>query len=222
MTSIMRRTVRGAAAGLGALAIVAGTAACGGLLGGDAEEDSPSVEEQDPAQDEGDDGADEEADPAETEEGSAESDGAGTDDADAGEDTEAGDDAETGDDADNDDAGGGETLGEEDLTKAGDRFYAFFEAIGNEDPEAACSLVIDYETGEPTTGAGLEKCMASFEEEFGADFDPSMMDILQREMIEASDSGDGSAEISVMGESTEMSMQKADDGEWYIVADTGF
>ncbi|MGO1505890.1 MAG: hypothetical protein ACTH0H_08340, partial [Brachybacterium sp.] len=53
MTSIMRRTVRGAAAGLGALAIVAGTAACGGLLGGDAEEDSPSVEEQDPAQDEG-------------------------------------------------------------------------------------------------------------------------------------------------------------------------
>ena len=118
MTSIMRRTVRGAAAGLGALAIVAGTAACGGLLGGDAEEDSPSVEEQDPAQDEGDDGADEEADP--------------------GEDTEAGDDAETGDDADNDDAGGAETLGEEDLTKAGDRFYAFFEAIGNEDPEAAC------------------------------------------------------------------------------------
>ena len=71
MTSIMRRTVRGAAAGLGALAIVAGTAACGGLLGGDAEEDSPSVEEQDPAQDEGEDGADEEADPAETEEGSA-------------------------------------------------------------------------------------------------------------------------------------------------------
>ena len=119
-------------------------------------------------------------------------------------------------------AGGGEPLGEEDLTRAGDRYYAFFEAIGNEDPEGACSLVIDYETGEPAAGAGLEKCMASFEEEFGEDFDPSMVDVLQREMIEASDSGDGSAEISVMGESAEMSMQKADDGEWYIVADSGF
>ncbi|MDN5599142.1 MAG: hypothetical protein L0G52_01240 [Brachybacterium sp.] len=38
MTSSMRRTVRGAAAGMGALAIIAGTAACGDLLGGGDEE----------------------------------------------------------------------------------------------------------------------------------------------------------------------------------------
>lgn len=46
MTSIMRRTVRGTAATLGALAIVAGAAACGGLPGGDEEkDDSTTVEE---------------------------------------------------------------------------------------------------------------------------------------------------------------------------------
>lgn len=121
MTSIMRRTVRGTAAGLGALAIVAGTAACGGLLEGDDGGDGPAAEQEDPAEGEGEDGADEEADPAETQQDEAEA------EADADGTGETGDDSE-GDSAEGDDAAA--ELTEDDLTAAGDRFYAFLEAMG--------------------------------------------------------------------------------------------
>lgn len=125
MTSIMRRTVRGTAAGLGALAIVAGTAACGGLLEGDDGGDGPAAEQEDPAEGEGEDGADEEADPAETQQDEAEA------EADADGTGETGDDSE-GDSAEGDDAAA--ELTEDDLTAAGDRFYAFLEAMGEGGP----------------------------------------------------------------------------------------
>lgn len=212
MTSIMRRTVRGTAAGLGALAIVAGTAACGGLLEGDDGGDGPAAEQEDPAEGEGEDGADEEADPAETQQDEAEA------EADADGTGETGDDSE-GDSAEGDDAAA--ELTEDDLTAAGDRFYAFLEAMGEGDPDTACSLVIDHETGEPAAGAGLEKCKQSYEEMLGDDFDPSIMSAVEREMIEASDNGDGRAEILALGESTGMFMENVS-GEWYIVADSSF
>lgn len=55
----------------------------------------------------------------------------------------------------------------------------------------------------------------------GDDFDPSIMSAVEREMIEASDNGDGRAEILALGESTGMFMENVS-GEWYIVADSSF
>ncbi|MFD4007003.1 hypothetical protein ACFWQK_04660 [Brachybacterium paraconglomeratum] len=227
MNSIMRRTVRGTATGLGALALIAGASACGAigdLTGGGEGGDDPSAEqpadEEEGGESEGgepggaesegsaEDGESSEGDGASTDEGSDESEDAEGDDA-------GGDTSEGGDEA----AG---PISEEELTTAGDRFYAFFEAIGAQDPEGACRLVIDYDTGEPAESDGLQTCVDSFDEEFGGDFDPSAVDAIERSMIGAEDNGDGRASITMLDEPADMYMKKADDGQWYIEADAPF
>ncbi|MEV0869500.1 hypothetical protein AB0I24_16390 [Brachybacterium paraconglomeratum] len=223
MNSIMRRTVRGTATGLGALALIAGASACGAigdLTGGGEGGDDPSAEQ--PA-DEEDGGESEGGEPEGAEsEGSAEDgessegDGASTDESeDAEGDDAGGDTSEGGDEA-------ASPISEEELTTAGDRFYAFFEAIGAQDPEGACHLVIDYDTGEPAESDGLQTCVDSFDEEFGGDFDPSAVDAIERSMIGAEDNGDGRASITMLDEPADMYMKKADDGQWYIEADAPF
>lgn len=223
MNSIMRRTVRGTAAGLGALALIAGASACGAigdLTGGGEGGDDPSAEQ--PA-DEEDGGESEGGEPEGAEsEGSAEDgessegDGASTDESEDAEGDDAGGDTSEG----GDEAAG--PISEEELTTAGDRFYAFFEAIGAQDPEGACRLVIDYDTGEPAESDGLQTCVDSFDEEFGGDFDPSAVDAIERSMIGAEDNGDGRASITMLDEPADMYMKKADDGQWYIEADAPF
>lgn len=223
MNSIMRRTVRGTATGLGALALIAGASACGAigdLTGGGEGGDDPSAEQ--PA-DEEDGGESEGGEPEGAEsEGSAEDaessegDGASTDESEDAEGDDAGGDTSEG----GDEAAG--PISEEELTTAGDRFYAFFEAIGAQDPEGACRLVIDYDTGEPAEGDGLQTCVDSFDEEFGGDFDPSAVDAIERSMIGAEDNGDGRASITMLDEPADMYMKKADDGQWYIEADAPF
>lgn len=203
MNSIMRRTVRGTATGLGALALIAGASACGAigdLTGGGEGGDDPSAEQ-----------------PADEEDGeSSEGDGASTDESEDAEGDDAGGDTSEG----GDEAAG--PISEEELTTAGDRFYAFFEAIGAQDPEGACRLVIDYDTGEPAESDGLQTCVDSFDEEFGGDFDPSAVDAIERSMIGAEDNGDGRASITMLDEPADMYMKKADDGQWYIEADAPF
>ncbi|MEJ6543005.1 hypothetical protein ACFU1Q_05825 [Brachybacterium paraconglomeratum] len=223
MNSIMRRTVRGTATGLGALALIAGASACGAigdLTGGGEGGDDPSAEQ--PA-DEEDGGESEGGEPEGAEsEGSAEDgessegDGASTDESEDAEGDDAGGDTSEG----GDEAAG--PISEEELTTAGDRFYAFFEAIGAQDPEGACRLVIDYDTGEPAESDGLQTCVDSFDEEFGGDFDPSAVDAIERSMIGAEDNGDGRASITMLDEPADMYMKKADDGQWYIEADAPF
>lgn len=223
MNSIMRRTVRGTAAGLGALALIAGASACGAigdLTGGGEGGDDPSAEQ--PA-DEEEGGEFEGGEPEGAEsEGSAEDgessegDGASTDESEDAEGDDAGGDTSEG----GDEAAG--PISEEELTTAGDRFYAFFEAIGAQDPEGACRLVIDYDTGEPAESDGLQTCVDSFDEEFGGDFDPSAVDAIERSMIGAEDNGDGRASITMLDEPADMYMKKADDGQWYIEADAPF
>lgn len=223
MNSIMRRTVRGTATGLGALALIAGASACGAigdLTGGGEGGDDPSAEQ--PA-DEEDGGESEGGEPEGAEsEGSAEDgessegDGASTDESEDAEGDDAGGDTSEG----RDEAAG--PISEEELTTAGDRFYAFFEAIGAQDPEGACRLVIDYDTGEPAESDGLQTCVDSFDEEFGGDFDPSAVDAIERSMIGAEDNGDGRASITMLDEPADMYMKKADDGQWYIEADAPF
>lgn len=223
MNSIMRRTVRGTATGLGALALIAGASACGAigdLTGGGEGGDDPSAEQ--PA-DEEEGGESEGGEP-----GGAESEGSAEDGESSegdGVSTDESEDAE-GDDAGGDTSEGGDEaagpISEEELTTAGDRFYAFFEAIGAQDPEGACRLVIDYDTGEPAESDGLQTCVDSFDEEFGGDFDPSAVDAIERSMIGAEDNGDGRASITMLDEPADMYMKKADDGQWYIEADAPF
>ncbi|MDN5687352.1 MAG: hypothetical protein L0G94_11860 [Brachybacterium sp.] len=209
MTTIMRRTVRGAATGLGALAVVAGASSCGSLLGGGDEDGS-----QDPAGEE--QSAEEGGDGAAAEEG----DGAGDegDDAasDEGDDTAAeddGDDVAT--DEGGDDAAAGGEVAEEELGAAKQRVLTFFEALGEQDAEAACSVMLDPSTGEPASGEGLADCVDELESSGQLEqFTPEVVDVITEDMLEAEGNDDGTITISAAG--TEVSMQKADDGTWYI------
>ena len=224
MTSIMRRTVRGTAASLGALAIVAGTAACGGLIdevtGGDGGDD-PTVEEQDPA----DEGTDEDAEGADTEsdDSGATEDGTDTEDADdAAGDADDADDAEDSEDAgDAEDTGdvsasGGE-LSEEDLSAVSDRYYEFLQAAVEGDGEAGCGLLLNPYTDAPLEGSALEACAEGFSsaaEEEG--MDESLLDIIDPSMIQGVDNGDGTAGVTMMGQDGGVVFVQGEDGKWYI------
>ena len=219
MTSIMRRTVRGTAAGLGALAIVAGTAACGGLIdevtGGG--EDEPTVEE--PA----DDGT-EEAGAAAEEEG--EDTDTESDDSEATEDdTDADDAAGEGEDSDEsedtaDDAGdsaSGDALSEDDLSAVADRYYEFLQATVEGDGKAGCGLLMNPYTDAPLEGSALEACAEGFSsaaEEEG--MDESLLDIIDPSMIEGVDNGDGTAGVTMMGQDGGVVFVQGEDGKWYI------
>ncbi|MBP2407527.1 hypothetical protein JOF44_000430 [Brachybacterium fresconis] len=224
MTTIMRRTVRGAATGLGALAIVAGASSCGSLLGGGDEDGSqdPAGEEQ-PAE-EGGDGAAAEGDDAAADEGDAAADEGDDAASDEGDDTAAEDDEDDagtdgGDDVATDEGGddpatGGE-VAEEELGAAKQRVLTFFEALGEQDAEAACSVMLDPSTGEPASGEGLTDCVDELESSGQMEqFTPEVVDVITEDMLEAEGNDDGTITISAAG--TEVSMEKADDGKWYI------
>ena len=227
MTSTMRRTVRGTAAGLGALAIIAGASACGSLLGGGgdeggtgttkeqpAEEDSAAAEEDSAAAEEGGEAAEEGGEAAE-EGASAEESGAADESA-TEEDTSA-EETTTDAAAEGDDAAAGAALSEEDLTAVGDAYYAFVQAAATSDGKAACGLVTNPNTGNPLEGSEIEACAEGFEGEADkSEIDPSMADALDRSMIEGVDNGDGTAGVTLMGSDAGVTFVKADDGKWYI------
>lgn len=212
MTSIMRRTVRGAATGLGALAIVAGASACGGLLGGGDEEQEPQrvEEEEAPAEDEGagDAAADESGEDAESDEG-------GEDDAAASEGGE--------DDAASDGGDAAGALSDDDLSAGSERFIEFLHTLDDDGAEA-CGFILD-----PTTGAGMsdeaaEACgpaITSGFEQQGTELQPGMFDTFDASMIELTDNGDGTAAVSLAGTDMGMNMVTGDDGQWYIEAPVG-
>src|SRR5699024_1033230 len=165
--SIMRRTVRGTAAGLGALAIVAGTAACGGILGGEDEAGAGTEETQQEGGSSGTEGEDT---------GAEEDAGESSDSADTEEsaDSETSEDAETSEGAEDaaDDAAGAseeagdgaaEALSEDDLTAVGDTYYEFLEAAAASDGEAACSLITNPDTDEPLKSGEVKLCAEGFE-----------------------------------------------------------
>ena len=222
MTSIMRRTVRGTAATLGALAIVAGAAACGGLTGGDEEKDDSTTVEEGSSEDgpdseddaseadgtaaeEGEGAAEEGAEAAEEAESAAEDEGEDASDADGDTSAEEGQDAEAG------------SLSEDDLTAVGDRFYEFLEAAAQADGDAACALVMNPATDAPLGDAERGACAQGFEEraeEQGVD--PAIFDVIDRSMIEGVDNGDGTAGITMLGKDGGFTFVEADDGQWYI------
>lgn len=217
MNAIMRKGVRGTAAGLGALAIIVGASACGtisDLAGGGDGGDDPAVEE--PAEDEGaeDEGA--EGEGAGAEEG-AEDEGADAAEGDAAEDAggESSDGGAAGEEIEGDDAAGG-SLDQSELDAASERFVEFVQVMDDGDGEKTCSFFIDPTTDKPVEGETLTKCgelLASQEE----GLEPGSMDMIDPSMVEASDNGDGTVSISMMGSEFPYPMAKADDGEWYMV-----
>lgn len=212
MNAIMRKSVRGSAAGLGALAIIVGASACGtisDLAGGGDGGDDPAAEE--PAEDEGAEGERAEEEGAEGEGAGAEEDGVAED---AG--GESSDGGAAGEETEGGEAG---ALSEEDLTAAGDQGLAFLKAAASGDGEGACAVVLDPTTGNGMSGSTLEACAAGFEgkaEEEGATFDPSAAEALDRSMIEATDNGDGTAGLTMMGTDAGVTMVKGEDGKWYV------
>lgn len=222
MTSIMRRTVRGAATGLGALALVAGTAACGGLIpGGDDEQDTggTSSEENDKGGDDTESGKDEEStEETDAEESEAEDAGEGAqEEAEDGAEDEGSAAGEGASDEGADEAASSEPLSEEDLTSVGDVYYEFMQAAVAKDGEAACSLITNPMTNEPLSGAALSGCAEGFEGEAeNGEIDPEMAEMLDRSMIEGVDNGDGTAGATLMGSDAGVTMIKASDGKWYI------
>jgi len=214
MNAIMRKSVRGSAAGLGALAIIVGASACGtisDLAGGGDGGDDPAVEE--PAEDEGAEG--EGAEGAEGE--GAEDEGAGAEEDGAAED--AGGESSDGGAADEETEGGeaaGGSLDQSELDAASERFVEFVQVMDDGDGEKTCSFFIDPTTDKPVEGETLTKCgemLASQEE----GLEPGSMDMIDASMVEASDNGDGTVSISMMGSEFPYPMAKADDGEWYMV-----
>lgn len=220
MTSIMRRTVRGAATGLGALAIVAGTAACGGLIGGgdDGGDGGTSSEEDSKGGEDSETTKDEETTEETTEEtGEAEDAGEGAEE-EAEDSTEGDDDAAAGSsDEGGDQAASGEALSEEDLTAVGDVYFEFLQAAAAQDGNAACSLITHPATGEPLEGAELSACAEGFEGETeDSQIDPSVAEAMDRSMVEGVDNGDGTAGVTLMGSDGGVTFIKASDGKWYI------
>lgn len=232
MTSIMRRTVRGASAGLGALAIIAGATACGGLLGGgDAEGDGAGTAgtSEEGAEDTGaaaESGSEQESADARASEDAAAEDAAaedaGEEAAEEGEEAAGeGADAQDGEDAaDGGSAAEGEAaaepLSEEDLTAVGDQYFAFIQAAAASDGQAACGLITHPSTGEPLAGAELAACAQGFEGEAEAQgIDPALADALERSMFEGVDNGDGTAGVTMMGSDAGVTFVKAGD-QWYI------
>ncbi|OFT58046.1 hypothetical protein HMPREF3159_08065 [Brachybacterium sp. HMSC06H03] len=220
MNSIMRRTVRGTATGLGALALIAGASACGAigdLTGGAEGGDDPTAEQPAPEGEESEGG---ESEGSDTESEGSESEGAEVSESEGAEgaDTES-EDAEgsEGEDA----AGGsdGEPVSEEELTAAGDQAFEFVKAAATGEAETACSLAMDPTTGSGMSGSSLESCVAGFEEsaeEAGTEFDPSVADALDRSMVETSDNGDGTAAVSLGGMDAGFAMVQGEDGKWYV------
>lgn len=234
MSSIMRRTVRGAAAGMGALAIIAGTAACGGLLpGGGGEETTAEESGTEETEDTGGEETDESGGTEETdgtggeetdESGGEETDDSGTSEGSEGTDGTSGEETDdsgtTEDDAadEGDDTAAGGALTDEDLTAVGDVYFEFLQAAVAADGEKACSLITNPNTGEPLSGAEAAGCAQGFEgqaEESGG-IDPSVADSLDRSMVEAVDNGDGTAGVTVMGSDAGVVFVKAGDGNWYM------
>lgn len=188
MTSIMRRTVRGAATGLGALALVAGASACGSLLGGDDEGgEDPATGEEQPAEEDGGDAA-----------------------SDAGEDSTAEDGAS--------DGGGdaaAEPIDEAGLTTAGDRFLEFLQTV-DDDTEKACGYFLDPSTAEPLSGDQIAVCGEELESSMGDSVQPGMFDMVDRSMVAAEDNGDGTVRVLLDGDEFPFSMQQGSDGQWYL------
>lgn len=112
--------------------------------------------------------------------------------------------------------GEAEAFSDEDLQGASDRFYEFLEYTVTGDFEAACGMVLNPVTDEPMSGEEAEACAGGMEGSSASQLDESALDAISPDDIEATDNGDGTVAISMMGSDFPYGMTKGSDGEWYI------
>ena len=88
------------------------------------------------------------------------------------------------------------------------------------DAEALCAYTLDPQTNLPPEGEALEECAAGVEETiqelFGGELQPGMFDIIQRDMIEPSDNGDGTIAVALNGQEAGFRMVQGADDQWYL------
>ncbi|MDN5820184.1 MAG: hypothetical protein L0H39_01715 [Brachybacterium sp.] len=184
MTMTMRSISRGAATGMGAVALLLGAAAC---TGGEGEEPSgprSSSSQQDAPS------TDEDTQPTEGSEGEASDDG------------------------------GESPFRETELDAASQRFLDVLQVIDDHDWESACGMVLDPTTGLAPEGDRLQDCVDGVEPVIGEQaelLEPGAFAAVDVSMIEASDNGDGTVSLSVLGNDLDIPMAPGDDGRWYLV-----
>lgn len=109
--------------------------------------------------------------------------------------------------------------GDPDLAAAEQQVISYFRALGDQDAEAACGLLLDESTGEPLAGDALSSCASYLEESGSMDaFTPEIVEQITPEALTSVHQDDGTIAVSVEG-STALALAQAADGEWYIDAD---
>lgn len=114
---------------------------------------------------------------------------------------------------------GGGDVTDEDLTAAADRFIEFLQAMDDGDWDAACTHVLDPETGTAPEGERLQLCAERGEAvmgEYGDVLQPGTFDDVDSSMVIAQETGDDTLALSVAGEPMDIPMVRGDDGQWYL------
>lgn len=119
--------------------------------------------------------------------------------------------------------GGGEKsaspFSEEELGAASQRFVDVLQVIDDQDWEAACGFVLDPTTGKAPEGERLQECADGVEPAMAGHADqlqPGMFDGVDPSMVQASDNGDDTVSLSVIGEDLDIPMVQGEDGQWYL------
>jgi len=120
--------------------------------------------------------------------------------------------------------GGGESssspFSDEELEAASQRFVDVLQVLDDSDWEAACAMVLDPSTGTSPEGDRLQECVDKAEptlDEQAGTLQPGMFDAVDTSMIAASDNGDDTVSLSVLGEDLGIPMVPGADGRWYLV-----
>ncbi|MDN6399639.1 MAG: hypothetical protein L0K01_04185, partial [Brachybacterium sp.] len=92
--------------------------------------------------------------------------------------------------------------------------------LDDQDWEAACGMVLDPTTSAAPEGERLQECIDGVESVIGdqaEQLEPGVFDAVDTSMIEASDNGDGTVSLSVLGNQLDIPMAPGEDGRWYLV-----
>lgn len=119
--------------------------------------------------------------------------------------------------------GGGQAAGspfsDEQLESASQRFVEGLQLLDDHDWEAACSFVLDPTTATAPVGERLQDCADGVEPALASYSEllvPGRFDVIDPAMVEASDNGDGTVSLSLLGEPLDIPMVQGDDQEWYF------
>lgn len=232
MKTRIRGIAKGLAVGTGSLALALSLAACGGSSSDDASgDDGGKINAGDSTDTSGDDSSSSEDTSSDEATDDSSSDDATSDDSSAADDStddSSSDDASSSSDdssddssEDSDSSGSASDVTDKDLSAAKGQFMDFMKALGDKDAEKACSYVLNPNTNKPIDGASKKVCGKQVEDSGMMDsFTPELVDQLDESMFDAEAQDDGTIKLGIEGSSS-VTMQKADDGKWYFIDETG-